>query len=90
MVFTHFFSQFLECLVKPHFIFGSKNVFNRNFHIRYSQSHIATDGQSACLSWCRARSGAHDQILIIGLKLFTTKELVHRTKHSSLMAEDQD
>jgi hypothetical protein len=29
-----------------------------------SQSHIATDGQSACLSWCRAPSGAHDQILI--------------------------
>jgi hypothetical protein len=29
-----------------------------------SQSHIATDGQSVCLSWCRAPSGAHDQILI--------------------------
>jgi hypothetical protein len=30
-----------------------------------SQSHIATDGQSVCLSWCRAPSGAHDQILVI-------------------------
>jgi hypothetical protein len=29
-----------------------------------SQSHIATDGQSVCLSWCRAPSGAHDQILL--------------------------
>jgi hypothetical protein len=29
-----------------------------------SQSHIATDGQSVCLSWCRAPSGAHDQILV--------------------------
>jgi hypothetical protein len=29
-----------------------------------SQSHIATDGQSVCLSWCRSPSGAHDQILI--------------------------
>jgi hypothetical protein len=29
-----------------------------------SQSHIATDGQSVCLSWCRAPSGAHGQILI--------------------------
>jgi hypothetical protein len=29
-----------------------------------SQSHIATDGQSVCLSWCRAPSGAHDHILI--------------------------
>jgi hypothetical protein len=29
-----------------------------------SLSHIATDGQSVCLSWCRAPCGAHDQILI--------------------------
>jgi hypothetical protein len=29
-----------------------------------SQSHIATDGQSVSKSWCRAPSGAHDQILI--------------------------
>jgi hypothetical protein len=29
-----------------------------------SQGHIATDGQSVCLSWCRAPSGAHDQILV--------------------------
>jgi hypothetical protein len=27
-----------------------------------SQSHIATDGQSASKSWCRTPSGAHDQI----------------------------
>jgi hypothetical protein len=30
-----------------------------------SQSHFTTDGQLAGLSWCRASSGAHDQILII-------------------------
>jgi hypothetical protein len=29
-----------------------------------SQSHIATDGQSISKSWCRAISGAHDQIFI--------------------------
>jgi hypothetical protein len=29
-----------------------------------SQSHISTDGQSVCLSWCRAPSGAHYQILV--------------------------
>jgi hypothetical protein len=29
-----------------------------------SQSHIATDGQSICKSWCRAPSGANDQIFI--------------------------
>jgi hypothetical protein len=29
-----------------------------------SQSHIATDGQSISKSWCRAPSGAHDQIFI--------------------------
>jgi hypothetical protein len=29
-----------------------------------SQSHIATDGQSVSKSWCRAPSGAYDQIFI--------------------------
>jgi hypothetical protein len=29
-----------------------------------SQSHVTTDGQSVGLSWCRASSGAHDQISI--------------------------
>jgi hypothetical protein len=31
---------------------------------RQSQSHVATDGQSASQSWCRAPSGAHDHKLI--------------------------
>jgi hypothetical protein len=30
-----------------------------------SQSYIATDGRSISKSWCRAPSGAHDQIFII-------------------------
>jgi hypothetical protein len=34
-----------------------------------SQSHIATDGQSVCLSWCRAPSGAHEQIVVTVLSL---------------------
>jgi hypothetical protein len=29
-----------------------------------TQSHIATNGQSVSKSWCRAPSGAHDQIFI--------------------------
>jgi hypothetical protein len=29
-----------------------------------SQNHIVTDGQSVSKSWCRAPSGAHDQIFI--------------------------
>jgi hypothetical protein len=29
-----------------------------------SQSHIVTDDQSVSKSWCRATSGAHDQIFI--------------------------
>jgi hypothetical protein len=29
-----------------------------------SQSYITTDGQSVCVSWCRAPSGTHDQIFI--------------------------
>jgi hypothetical protein len=31
-----------------------------------SPSHSATDGQSASLSWCRATSGTHDQMLCLG------------------------
>jgi hypothetical protein len=31
---------------------------------RQSQSHITTDGQSVCLSWCRAPSRDHDQIFV--------------------------
>jgi hypothetical protein len=30
-----------------------------------SQSHIATDGLSVCLSWCRAPAGAHDQMFLL-------------------------
>jgi hypothetical protein len=33
--------------------------------LQQSQSHIATDGQSISKSWCRAPSGAIDQIFII-------------------------
>jgi hypothetical protein len=29
-----------------------------------SQSPFATDGQSVSMSWCRASSGAHDQMFI--------------------------
>jgi hypothetical protein len=38
-----------------------------------SQSHFVTDSQSVCLSWCRAPSRAHDQILI----LFESYSSVH-------------
>jgi hypothetical protein len=30
-----------------------------------SQNHFTTDGQSVCLSWCRAPYGPHDQILLV-------------------------
>jgi hypothetical protein len=33
-----------------------------------SQSYIATDGRSISKSWCRAPSGAHDQIIENGKK----------------------
>jgi hypothetical protein len=33
--------------------------------VTQSQSHFTTDSQSVCLSWCRAPSGAHDQIFIL-------------------------
>jgi hypothetical protein len=34
-----------------------------------SKSHIATDGRSVRQSWCRAPTGAHDQIFITVLQL---------------------
>jgi hypothetical protein len=37
---------------------------NPNGYLIQSQSHISTDGQSVSKSWCRASSGAHDQIFI--------------------------
>jgi hypothetical protein len=53
-----------------------KDVFTRHPHSGFlitsqsqSQSHISTDSQSVCLSWCRAPSGAHDQIFIFHWKL---------------------
>jgi hypothetical protein len=36
-----------------------------------SQSHVTNDVQSVGLSWCRAPSGAHDQILIMFWKLYS-------------------
>jgi hypothetical protein len=36
-----------------------------------SQSHIATDGQSVCLSWCRAPAVAHDQIFLLVWKILS-------------------
>jgi hypothetical protein len=36
-----------------------------------SQSHIATDGQSVCLSWCRGPAGAHEQMLLFKWKLLS-------------------
>jgi hypothetical protein len=36
-----------------------------------SQSHIVTDGQSVCLSWCRASAGAHDQLFLLVWKLLS-------------------
>jgi hypothetical protein len=37
----------------------------------WSQSHIATDGQSISKSWCRASFGAHDQIFITVWQLWS-------------------
>jgi hypothetical protein len=45
------------CWLSPHSL-GNRTVQSQ------SQSHIATDGQSVSKSWCRAESGAHDQIFI--------------------------
>jgi hypothetical protein len=34
-----------------------------------SQSQFATDGRSVSISWCRAPSGAHDQMFVNSLKV---------------------
>jgi hypothetical protein len=36
-----------------------------------SQSHITTDCQTVCLSWCRAPAGAHDQMFLLVWKLLS-------------------
>jgi hypothetical protein len=36
-----------------------------------SQSHVTTDGQSASLSWCRAPTGTHDQMLGLRSDLYS-------------------
>jgi hypothetical protein len=43
--------------------YGSRTAL-RNRWLSQSQSHIVTDGQSVCLSWCQAPSGANDQIFV--------------------------
>jgi hypothetical protein len=40
------------------------HTLNSCLSLSLSLSHIATDGLSVCLSWCRAPSGAHDQIVV--------------------------
>jgi hypothetical protein len=42
----------------------SSRIVVSNVDPSQSQSHVTTDGQSVCLSWCRAPSGAHDQIFV--------------------------
>jgi hypothetical protein len=45
---------------------GAITMYNFGFRLPYRVrvSHITTDCHSVCLSWYRARSGAHDQIFI--------------------------
>jgi hypothetical protein len=45
------------------------SLVNRHRVESQSQSHFTTDSQSVCLSWCRAPSGAHDQMFILVWKL---------------------
>jgi hypothetical protein len=49
--------------VKDIYVLHVNHVYTINV---LSQSHIATDGQSVCLSWCRAPAGAHDQTTLHG------------------------
>jgi hypothetical protein len=59
--------QFMSCVIieisacKKRKFDLSSTGFHRSVQC---QSHVKTDGQSVSPSWCRAKSGAHDQILI--------------------------
>jgi hypothetical protein len=55
----------LSQIREPPNLDGQVPVFLRTIlSLSLSLSHIATDGQSVCLSWYRAPSGAHDQIFV--------------------------
>jgi hypothetical protein len=55
----------------PFYLFGPSGIHLENFETETvkSQSHIATDGPSVSKSWCRAPSGAYDQMFITVWKL---------------------
>jgi hypothetical protein len=55
---------------------GIKHPSGAYYQIFQSKSHIATDGQSISKSWCRASSGAHDQIFITLFLLFDSYGVV--------------
>jgi hypothetical protein len=50
-------------------VFQGKHYFSIRYkgmrRNEFSQSRIATDGQSVCLSWCRAPAGAQDQMFLL-------------------------
>jgi hypothetical protein len=46
------------------FVLECRGLAPFSFWFDQSQSHIGTDGHSVSKSWCRAPSGAHDQIFI--------------------------
>jgi hypothetical protein len=50
---------------------ASFHSLSLSLSLSLSQSHIAPDVQSVCMSWCRAPSGAHDQLFILSWKLLS-------------------
>jgi hypothetical protein len=74
--------QFYSFNVRGHVLHPHKttgkicSVYVNPYKSSQSQSHIATDGQSVSKSWCRATSGAYDQIFFFcseyGIRLTVT------------------
>jgi hypothetical protein len=48
-------------MLEHHFSYATTASFQILYSSVQSQSHIATDGQSASMSWCRAQSGTFNQ-----------------------------
>jgi hypothetical protein len=56
---------------------GYKNSWQKLL-LSQSQSHIATDGQTVSKSWCRATSGAYDQIFFpFGIRNTSDSYVLH-------------
>jgi hypothetical protein len=66
-----FHRELFHCRLKTQTLKHSQILPDTDICSSQSQRHIATDGRSVCLSWCRAPAGAHDQMFLLIWKLLS-------------------